>query len=245
MNNTLNLIIDQGNSRTKLALFHIGKILKTSSLESLSRQALSDFLQTETPEKAIFSGVAKERFPDFLKEFPFETLCLSAKTRLPFPVRYKTPETLGNDRRALAAAAVSQFPAKDVLVIDAGTCVTYDFVNRAGEYLGGGISPGLQMRLKALHHFTARLPLIQEKTPPDLIGDSTENSILSGAVGGWQFEIERTIAAYSARFPELIILLTGGDLERLSRLPKNGIFAAPNFLLEGLHFILDSYVQKP
>ncbi|MDZ7847381.1 MAG: type III pantothenate kinase [Owenweeksia sp.] len=162
---------------------------------------------------------------------------------LPFKLKYKTPETLGLDRIALAAAAAHDYPGKNCLVIDAGTCLTYDFIDRERNYHGGAIAPGLKMRYQALHHFTARLPLVAHRAEVELIGDSTETSIQAGVAGGIFYEVKATIEAYQMRYPGLITVLTGGDYAAFEGLSKNGIFAAPEFLLHGLNNILEYYAE--
>uniref|UniRef100_UPI0030D97038 type III pantothenate kinase n=1 Tax=uncultured Salegentibacter sp. TaxID=259320 RepID=UPI0030D97038 len=143
------------------------------------------------------------------------------------------------DRLALVAAGALKYQNKNLLVIDAGTCITFDFKNDKNEYLGGAISPGLQMRLKALHNFTAKLPLVKLEENITLIGDSTKNSILSGVLNGVAAELDGIIDRYKADYKYLTIILTGGDSQILSKRVKNGIFANPNFLLEGLNYILE------
>lgn len=139
---------------------------------------------------------------------------------------------------ALVCAAVSEFPSKNVLVIDAGTCITFDFVNSNNEYLGGAISPGIRMRYKALHNLTANLPLLETEMPDHFIGNSTKNAINSGVVYGVLNEIDGVIKAYKEEFSDLTVILTGGDSNFLSKQLKSSIFANSNFLLKGLNFIL-------
>ena len=145
---------------------------------------------------------------------------------------------MGVDRIALVSSAASQFPNKNVLIIDAGTCITYDFINEKGCYLGGAISPGIKMRYQSLHKFTKKLPLLETKLPENLIGGSTEECIHSGVVNGVINEIDSNIDSYRKKNKDLTIVLTGGDVNFLSNRLKNGIFANPNFLLQGLNTIL-------
>ena len=243
----MNLIIDIGNTVAKLAVFQENELLfrKTVEQPQISGEVLN--LLKEFPEitKIIVSNVSSVEFelPQSYRE-QVKTLSLTASTPLPFKNLYATPETLGNDRKALVAAATKQYPGKNVLVIDAGTCITYDFKNAAEEYLGGGISPGLKMRFLALHSFTAKLPLVDEYTSHELIGDSTITSISSGVLNGILFEIEGIIHTYSTRYNNLITIITGGDASFLSVNLKNGIFANSNFLLEGLNYILEFNIDQ-
>jgi type III pantothenate kinase len=139
---------------------------------------------------------------------------------------------------ALVAAAVNQFPDKDVLVIDAGTCITYDFKNKKEEYLGGAIGPGVRLRYESLHNYTAKLPLLKVTDPKNHIGNSTEEAIHSGVVFGILHEINGVIEEYCNIYTDLTVILTGGDAHFLSKRLKNSIFATSNFLLEGLNHIL-------
>jgi type III pantothenate kinase len=158
---------------------------------------------------------------------------------MPFKNLYKTPETLGLDRLALASAAVQQYPKTNTLVIDAGTCITYDFVDANAHYFGGAISPGLQMRYNALHKQTAQLPLLQPKRQTSYIGATTEASIHSGVIFGTVQEIQGVVSTYLLDYSDLTVILTGGDANFLCKQFKISIFANSNFLLEGLNFILD------
>ncbi len=239
----MNLAIDIGNSRVKVALFKQGQLVAKTILESFSPAQVEKFWSDYgNPERAIVSNVGEETKLPVRWNFP--SLILDSQTALPFQSEYKTPQTIGKDRLALAAAARFQYPAQDCLVIDAGTCITYDFVNRSGNYLGGGISPGLKMRLQSLPHFTSRLPLVEAKPHFELIGQSTENSILSGTVGGIIREVEGTIAEYKSRYPQLVSIVTGGDMLWFDDLLKNSIFAAPDFLMMGLNYILDYNAER-
>jgi type III pantothenate kinase len=148
---------------------------------------------------------------------------------------YATPETLGIDRMVLAAGATLQFPNQNRLVIDAGTCVTFDFIDESNNYLGGAIAPGLRLRYESLHNYTAKLPLLALEDPKDLIGKSTAESIHSGVANGLVYEIDGFIDEYRVRYSNFIIILTGGDTEFLAKRLKNTIFANSNFLLESLN----------
>lgn len=234
------LVVDAGNTRLKLGVFinsQLREIEVFTDEESLSRK-LADFPGTC---KIIITNVGAWELHSAVARFE-QTLWLSTQTPLPYEMAYQTPETLGNDRRALAAAAMAEFPAKNVLVIDMGTCVTYDLLDAKNIFRGGAIAPGLSMRLKSMKHFTANLPLIDYAPgmPVELVGNTTAKAMLSGAVLGLQAEVEKIIEWYNVRFDDLQVVLTGGDHLLLAHLTKNGIFARPNFLLTGLHYILES-----
>jgi type III pantothenate kinase len=237
----MNLIIDVGNSFVKLAVFKNGKIQDKFKVKSKDVLKTLRYIRKEYKEiqNAIISSVVNLRKTDiyYVKKY-YKVLVLTSKTKVPFRNLYSTPKTLGIDRIALVSASMEQFSDKNVLIIDAGTCITFDFVTNNNEYLGGGISPGIRMRYKALNNFTANLPLLETKMPKNSIGDSTTNSIHSGVVYGVLFEIDGTIQKYKLKYPDLTVILTGGDSKFLSKQLKSSIFANSNFLLKGLNYLL-------
>ena len=166
-------------------------------------------------------------------------LIVDSDIKIPFKNDYLSPKTLGSDRVALISASINRFSNKNVLIIDAGTCITFDFITNSNSYLGGAISPGIEMRYKALHQNTANLPLLEVKRPQCLIGNSTNNSIHSGVVNGVLKEIEGVIGEYEKKYNDLKVILTGGDGNFLSKQLKSSIFANSNFLLEGLNNLLE------
>ncbi len=238
----MNLIIDAGNTSVKLAAFSQGRILMQwqVSNEELPK-AVDEAIQTYPGIKQTLIASVVYLDQDQLKSIADKTTLYTINTELktPFDNQYASPETLGADRIALAAAVVLHYPQQDVLIIDAGSCVTYDMVTKDAVYLGGAISPGLLMRYKSLHHFTDRLPELEPKEFPDFVGDSTENSIHSGVINGLCREIDGVIGQYESRYPHLTVILTGGDAQFLSNRLKKAIFAHSNFLLEGLNFLLE------
>ena len=154
---------------------------------------------------------------------------------MPFKNCYKTPLSLGIDRMVLVAGAVLSRPLQNRLIIDAGTCITFDFINSNNEYLGGSISPGIHLRYKSLHDYTDRLPLLDTKTPHRLIGNSTTEAIHSGVINGTTSELDGFISNYQEAYPNLTVILTGGDALFLAKRLKSTIFANSNFLLESLN----------
>ncbi|HKK12207.1 MAG TPA: type III pantothenate kinase [Flavobacteriaceae bacterium] len=238
----MNLIIDVGNSYVKFAVFKRGQIVHKSTVELANFTKELKMLINDFPNigKAIVSSVGRLE-PSQVKNLrkQFEVLVLDSNVKLPFKNLYATPKTLGVDRMALASASVSQFPDANVLIIDAGTCITYDFITSQNEYLGGAISPGMRLRYQALHNLTANLPLLDTEMPKDLIGNSTSRAIHSGVVHGILKEVDGIIGEYQKKYPDLTVILTGGDANFLSNQLKNSIFANSNFLLEGLNFILE------
>jgi len=230
------LAIDVGNTRIKYAVFEHNTILESAffSKEELV-SALTKIFQTHIGIAQIVvasvGSVGENAFQSFGKKVHFVT----HRDPFPFANLYATPTTLGIDRMVLAAGAVLQFPNQNRLVIDAGTCTTYDFINEKNEYLGGAISPGIRLRYEALHNYTARLPLLTKTEPHDFTGNSTAESIHSGVVNGLANEIDGFIGSYRERYPNFIIILTGGDAVFLAKRLKNTIFAHSNFLLESLN----------
>jgi len=240
------LIIDIGNTNVKAAVFEKDTLLDVVVFEKgkiLSE--IKKILKKHPISKAVMSNVASISDLKLKKLQAFvEIIFISSSTRVPFINLYKTPKTLGVDRIALVAAAVSQFPYKNVLVVDAGSCITFDFVTAKKEYLGGAISPGIQMRFHSLNHFTANLPLLVKEEVPSFIGFSTKESINSGVVNGVIQEIEGVISQYKNKYLDLTVVLTGGDTNFLSKQLKSSIFANQNFLLQGLNYLLKFNTDK-
>ncbi len=243
----MKLIIDIGNTRTKLAVFSNNETEELFVTENLSVKLLTKVAKKYPAiGSAILSSVKDypTEVDDFLRD-RFYFLKLDKHTPLSVKILYKSPQTLGKDRIAIAAASQALFPGENVLTIDAGTTITYDFVNEKGEYPGGSISPGIQMRLKALHVFTEKLPLVDAFIPDiDLVGYDTRSSILSGVLNGVVAEVDGIITAYRAHYPQLKVVLSGGDEKYFDKRLKNNIFALPNFVLNGLKKILDFNEEK-
>ena len=240
------LTIDVGNSRIKVAVFEHNKQLDFFIFEA--NEALKNFenIFEKYPnlQKIILSSVGKldEEVVNFIKS-QFQTEIIDHKSKFPFTNLYATPETLGIDRMVLAAGATLMYPNQNKLIIDAGTCITYDFVNAENQYLGGAISPGIKIRYKSLNNYTSKLPLLTLSEDFEIIGNSTKSAIHSGVINGVIFEIEGFISQYSLKNQDLTIILTGGDAEFLAKRLKSTIFANSNFLLESLN-LLSLYTQK-
>jgi len=238
----MNLIIDVGNTFVKLAVFHENVLFEklTVQHEGFLNEVKQVLNKYPIISKGIISSVGKLNDKDVqIVESEIDLLILSSETKQPFRNLYETPKTLGVDRMALVSASVEQYSNANVLIIDAGTCITYDFINTENEYLGGAISPGIRLRYHSLHNLTANLPLLDSKLPDSLIGNTTDSSIHSGVVFGVLKEIDGIIYEYKEKYSDLTVILTGGDANFLSKQLKNGIFANSNFLLEGLNFILE------
>ena len=238
----MNLIVDVGNTYVKFAVFENGILIYKLSFELNEFKKRYKKLKKDYPEikKAIISSVGRLSKKEIdLIESDLPIIELSSKTKLPFENLYATPNTLGVDRIALVCASVNQFSDKNVLIIDAGTCITYDFITKENKYLGGAISPGIRLRYKTLNNLTANLPLLETQIPKNIIGDSTESSIHSGVVNGVVKELDGIINQYLENYSDLTVILTGGDTKFLLNQLKNTIFANSDFLLEGLNFILE------
>lgn len=238
----MNLIIDVGNTYVKLAVFHENEMFDKRVVihECFLKEVNRVLDKYPIISNGILSSVGKlnTKYINSVAS-KIELLILNSDIKLPFKNLYKTPKTLGVDRIALVSASVQQFSNTNVLIIDAGTCITYDFINAQNEYYGGAISPGLRLRYQSLHNLTANLPLLESKQPESLTGNTTDSSIHSGVVNGVLKEIDGIIDEYREKYSDLTVILTGGDTNFLSKQLKNGIFANSNFLLEGLNFILE------
>ena len=242
--NKLNLVIDLGNSLLKVALFDKNLMISKFIYTNQSLSIISDLFKNNCIDNSLISNVSTidKNILDFLKTNS-NLISINESTDLPFINLYKTKNTLGNDRIALVSAAAIDFPDQNTLIIDAGTCITYDFKNSKNEYLGGGISPGIKMRFKSLNSETSNLPLSTINLDIKLIGDDTDSSINSGVVNGVLSEIDGIINQYQERFKNIKIILTGGDSNFLLKKIKNTIFADQNFLLKGLNYLLEDNIK--
>ena len=234
------LTIDVGNTRIKSAVFEQYRLIELNVfLKKDFEKILKKILEKhKNIKKIIVSSVSNLTKNDFLNiKNTVEIVFIDHKSIFPFENLYATPKTLGIDRMALAAGAVLQFPNKNRLVIDAGTCVTYDYINDKNQYLGGAISPGIRLRYESLNNFTANLPLLTIENPEKTIGNSTSQAIHSGVINGLTNEINGFMEQFQSENRNFIIILTGGDADFLAKRLKNTIFANSNFLLESLNHI--------
>jgi type III pantothenate kinase len=238
----VNLIIDQGNTQIKTGVFDKWQLVYSDSCNILDKKRLLELKKEYNINNCILSSVVEteeNNVVDSLNSVFSGFKTLNQNTQLPFTVEYKTPETLGKDRIAVVAGASFLYPGKDILVIDSGTAITFEFISKNGVYLGGNISPGLQMRYKALNHFTSKLPLIEFAEQNKLLGASTNKAIQSGIQYGLLFEIEGYIQHLEKKYPEIIILFTGGDADFFVKKLKKRIFVHFNLVLTGLNRILE------
>ncbi len=236
----MNLVIDIGNTLAKLVVFDEGTPVEETRTDNKTLEALPAVLSRYDFSKAIVAAVVDitPMAEALLSRLPFPTVRLTPDTPIPLiHNHYGTPRTLGADRIGAVVGAVSQRPGRDVLVIDCGTCITYEFVDSGGNYRGGNISPGLNMRLRALHERTARLPLIVAKgdTPP--MGHDTETAIRSGVVMGIRHEIEGYVGEFAEKYPDLCVFMTGGCRLRLDL--ENPIVVDKYLVARGMNTILE------
>ncbi len=235
----MNLIIDQGNSFFKVAVFNPSNLIDKEVFDYKNENDFQIWLTEKklSITKIIISSVVKHKLNlDFIPNKNIHYF--NENSKLPIINSYQSPKTLGKDRLANAVAAWCLNPSKNSLVIDLGTCIKYDIVNQKGEYLGGNISPGLNMRFKSLHHFTDQLPELNFSPYHQTFGVNTETSIYSGVQLGIENEINGFIERYSTEFNELTIFMTGGDLKNFEKRYKKPIFANQNLTLIGLNEIL-------
>ncbi len=238
------LCFDFGNTRKKVAVFHEAEMKEVIVLPDDSTKTIQSLIDQFHPAKSILSSVIEHNTAiEELLATKTKFHKLNHLTKISFTTPVGKPETIGADRLALSAAAVYYYPKKNNLVIGLGTCITYNFINKYHEFIGGAISPGMEMRLKALNYYTARLPLIKADSNIPLIGYDTNTNILTGVVLGMAKEIDGFIDAYKEKFRNFNVLLTGGDIAYLGSHLKNKIFADPDLIFKGLYAI--SKVNNP
>ncbi|MEK7719224.1 MAG: type III pantothenate kinase [Bacteroidota bacterium] len=243
----MNLVVDIGNSRTKLAIFLKKELVDFRTVNELTIVQLEEIKKAYPDiDRAILSSVsiADPQVVGYLKSGFIHFLELNYLTPVPIKNQYKTPHTLGLDRLAAAIGACELFPGKDLLVIDAGTAITFDLIENNGTFKGGNISPGLRSRFRALHEFTKKLPLLEETEEYPVIGQTTEEAIRAGVINGMVFEIDGTIDLFRENRPGLQPILTGGDAQFFERRLKNAIFVKFEITLIGLNRILEYNVEK-
>lgn len=235
----MNLAVDIGNSLTKMAVFEDNLLQRLLTVKNPKQDYFEFLMEQFSIDKCIVSSVQNYQPGDF-DFFPAKTRLhvVNKNTRLPFENLYKSPDTLGNDRKALVSGGKAMFPGKPVLIISAGTAITYDYADESGRYYGGAISPGIRLRFKALNTFTEKLPLVHYNNLEGFTGKTTEQSIASGVISGITGEILHFINHYKAQTKNLTIILTGGDANHFDKTLKNNIFAIPNLTLVGLNEIM-------
>ncbi len=229
----MNAVIDLGNTTAKIGLFSLTKPL---AIATLPVSDLVDFVKNQKIEHALVSNVSQSsKFLAQLKKVLLQLTLFTYQTPMPITTKYATPHTLGVDRLA-ACVGARNYTKGNVLVIDAGTCITYDILTTQNQHLGGLISPGINMRLKAMHTFTQNLPLVRVQAAP-LVGNTTEKCLQSGAVNGIFFEIKGLIQQFMQQYEDLSIIIGGGDADFFDKNFELNTFVVPNLAVEGLHAI--------
>jgi type III pantothenate kinase len=236
----MNLIVDIGNSSTKLALYENDLLISSSRITDMKCSQLEEMLSGKKVNRAIVSSVREipPQLLDLLTVDIGDIVVLKHTTKLPFKINYSTPATLGTDRIAAVAGAFKFFPSIDSLIIDAGTAITFDFLEK-GEYNGGNISPGLSMRFRALNRFTGKLPLVNISVDYTNPGRNTTDAILSGVITGTIYEINQYIRTFENEHPEFRVIMTGGDSDYLKDKIDHQVLYLPDIVMDGLNYILE------
>lgn len=243
----MNLNIDIGNTRNKIAIFYKNKIVETLILDKINTSSIKKITDKyKNINNCILSSVkeSNSELISYLNKNHKYFIELNDKTKIPIKNLYETKETLGKDRLATVIGANNIFPNTNVLVIDMGTAITFDFINSKAQYLGGNISPGMEMRFKALNYFTDKLPLLEKENKLQLIGENTKSAIISGVQNGIIFEIDSYINQFKQEYEDLKTILTGGDAIFFDTKLKNSIFVNLNLNFIGLNTILEYNIRK-
>ena len=242
-----NFVIDIGNNRTKLGLFEDANLVAKEVLSADQQTKILEWLTNHQPKNTILSTVGQPlsvKLEQQIRTLSLYFIKLSQDTPLPIQSQYQTPETLGKDRIAAVIGASVHFPNEHCVIIDAGTCITYEVLHARKGYLGGNIAPGLYMRYKAMHEFTANLPLVENEEVLQIIGYSTKSAVQNGGQLGCLYEIEGFVADMELKIGQLNVILTGGDADFFAKKMKRKIFVHHNLVLEGLNKILSYNVEK-
>ncbi len=236
----MNLVIDIGNTRTKLAWFEHGRLMDSVRIDDDIAVAIT-YIGKSPVQHAIISsvGAKDELIVSALKNAGIPCIVLDHQTPLPVEISYGTPETLGRDRIAAASGARYVCPYCNVMIVDMGTAITIDFVTADGKYNGGNISPGMQARYRALHEYTAKLPLTSKDPSFPYFGTDTRTAIVAGVQQGIIFEINGYIERFAREYPACEFILTGGDADFFVSKLKRSIFVIPDLVLKGLNYILE------
>lgn len=237
----MNLIIDIGNTKTKIALFSNNEIVHHVSYFNAETSNIAEEIKQAKADKAIISAVREidKEIEKAIENKGIECLRFDHETCVPVKNKYKTPNTLGYDRLASVIGAYSNNKGRNILVIDAGTCITYDFINKEGEFLGGNISPGVEMRLEAMHTMTSKLPRVDKIGDVPSMGYDTETAIRAGVMKGIEYEIRGYVEEMTKKYGDVLCFLTGGEHFSFDTKLKNTIFADNFLLTKGLNYILN------
>ncbi len=235
-----NLCIDIGNTRVKYLVIDNKKHHDIIRSKKLKKSIVNSLVKKYDIDSIAISSVVKDNpAKGYIWPKSCKIIILDYKTKIPIENKYKTPKTLGKDRLASVIGANGIFRDRNVLVIDYGTCIKLDFISAKGEYLGGNISPGVDMRIRAMHEFTSQLPMVKMEYNPSILGDSTETALQNGAVRGTIFEIESFIRSMEKNYKDLKIIFTGGNADFFASYTNYKIFVHQNLVLQGLNKIIE------
>jgi type III pantothenate kinase len=241
----MNLTVDIGNTNIKVAEFENNKVVLTRIYKTFGTGQLKGLEHYNEIRNIIISSVVSDNsVVRDLRSMNFNVLEFDYSTPIPVKNDYKTPKSLGNDRLAAVVGAYNIFPGNNVLIIDAGTAITYDILTSDAVYTGGNISPGMEMRFRALNRFTEKLPLLDSKENYSDFGNTTDSAIISGVQKGIIYEMERYINEAESRFNKLKVIITGGDAKFFDKILKKRIFVEPNLICIGLNTILEYNVKR-
>ncbi|MBP8790292.1 MAG: type III pantothenate kinase [Breznakibacter sp.] len=237
----MNLVIDSGNTQAKTGLFDKGQLMATHHIKSFDQSFFDRLFAEYSIKKTIIASVSHqaESIRNFLSAYGVPVIMASPSLDFPFSIGYKTPQTLGIDRLAAVAGATELFPGENLLIIDAGTAITYEIVTEENIYLGGNIAPGMQMRFKALNQYTSKLPLCDPESWNGWMGTTTQEAIAAGVVQGMINEMEGYEGLMQQKFSNYKVIITGGDADFFAKKLKNPIFVNLNLVLSGLNRILE------
>lgn len=233
------ITIDIGNTRAKFAIFEGVRMVETNVFSIEDRELEKIICSHPDIRRGILSTVSGHVDEIVEQSKNIDLTILTPDLKLPFTIGVKNPQEVGADLLAAAAAAIDRFKGENVLIIDAGSCITYQILTKEGVFVGGAISPGAKLRLKAMCEYTVLLPLVNAKHSPDLVGNDTISCIQSGVINGIKAELSGLIDRYSEIYENLIIFIGGGDNNFLDKKLENRIFADPNLVMNGLRVILD------
>ncbi|MCK5822809.1 MAG: type III pantothenate kinase [Bacteroidales bacterium] len=242
----MNLLLDFGNTNTKIAVYNNKEIVDSHTFKELQLSDIKNLKHSSSINNVILSSVSKykEEIKNYLRNNFENFIELNSNTPIPIELKYTGKQTLGNDRIATSVGANNIFPNTNVLVIDMGTAITFDFINSKNQFVGGNISPGVNLRLKSLNEHTHKLPLVKKNKKFQLIGTDTNSAILFGVENGILFEVEGYINKLKNEYKNLKIILTGGDTFLFEKMIKNPIFVKSNLLFQGLNRILNYNVKN-
>lgn len=240
----MNLIVDIGNTRVKYAVMEGLKVVAESATDSFDAEVARALAETHAVRDAVVASTRGDeaRVAALLREAGLEVLCFDAACEVPLSSSYLTPHTLGRDRLAAAVGADALYPGRPMLVVDFGTAITCDYI-ADHTFHGGFISPGMQMRFRALHEFTARLPRVTPHDEEVVCGRTTESCIEGGVMQGVRYEIEGHIARFRQKNADLLVIFTGGDAKHFAKQIKNTIFADRDLVFLGLNRILEHHIS--